>query len=196
MQKLILPINHLRVTASWKTEAYRIRFGVVHYGLDCVSSAGSNTVYASGSGEVLAAGWDGVFGNVVVAYYPQAWHKASGKIRDVVLRYFHFALLAVKRGQILSKDTVLGRYGATGQLVSGAHLHLECDTDTNRPFYTPSLSGQSTFFRGRRLGAGDQSMQNPLEWLHCKASPPDSQTFRADANSYVRAEDRRIETIR
>lgn len=194
-QKLIQPINKIRVTASCKTDAYKDRFGLVHYGTDCMSSAGGTTVYASGNGTVLGAGYDSVFGNVVVVKYPAAYNHATGKYADLIVRYFHFASVAVKKGESVTRNTALGQYGATGQYVSGAHLHFEVDTDTAWPFFTPSLKGQSTFFKGTNFNANDKTMTNPWNWIHCKTSAPDSQTYTTDANDYIRAEDKTITKI-
>ena len=57
-QKLILPVNRTRVTASAFNRAYRERFGYPHYGTDLVSAVGDRTVYASGTGTLIIAGWD------------------------------------------------------------------------------------------------------------------------------------------
>ena len=40
-QKLILPVNRTRVTASAFNRAYRERFGYPHYGTDLVSAVGT-----------------------------------------------------------------------------------------------------------------------------------------------------------
>lgn len=194
MQKLILPINKAKLTASWKTSAYLNRFGFVHYGADLVSTVGQTALYASGDGEVVAAGRDNVVGNVVVVRYNSALHRPSRFWRDVVFRYFHLASISVKKGQKVSKNTLLGYYGNTGILKMANHLHLEADTDTKYPLYSPTVKS-SNFIRGTTAGASDKTMRNPLEFLHCKTSRPDVQSYTHAGNSYIRTEDKKIEMI-
>jgi len=193
MQQLILPINQAKLTASWKTQSYRTRFGFEHYGIDLVSTAGQTLVYASGNGTVLAAGYDNVFGYYLVIRYQTA--RRPGFTGEVICRMFHFASLLVRAGQRVTKDTKLGYYGNTGLYTTGAHLHLEMDRDVAYPYYTPTLSGRSTRFLGKTYGANDASMDNPLSWLHCKVSPPDNQRYTTADNQFIRLEDRSIAII-
>ena len=194
-QKLILPINNTRVTASWKTNSYSTRFGMIHYGVDMVSSAGSTVLYASGNGTVLNCGYDNILGNMVVIKYPNSYNRITGKTQDVICRMWHMASITVKKGQSVTKDTKLGLYGNTGQYSTGAHLHIEFDTDVVNPYYTPTLSGTSTFFKGTKQGANDKTMSNPLEWLYCKTSAPDKQTYTTANDIYIRPEDKTIAVI-
>lgn len=194
-QKLIQPINNTKLTASWKTDAYQQRFKSVHYGVDCVSTKGNTTVYASGVGTVLAAGTDSVLGNFVAVKYPDAENWKTGEKADLVIRYFHFQAVRVKKGQAVTKDTVLGLYGATGRYVAGAHLHFEVDTDTKYVMYTPTLTGNSSHFYGTRSGANGKTMTNPLEWIHRKVTAPDNQTYTTTNDEYILAADKKIQTI-
>lgn len=190
--RLILPINRARLTASWKTAAYRQRFGFEHYGIDMVSAAGDTLVYASGEGTVLAAGRDSVLGNCLVVRYRDALNRESEQERDVICRMFHFDRLLVGKNAKLTKDTPIGRYGNTGMYSIGAHLHLEMDTDLAYPFHTPTLLGKSTLFSGKRQGATDAAMSDPLEWLYCKTSAPDRQTYTTAGDRYIRQQDRTL----
>lgn len=192
-QKLILPINRARLTASWKTQAYLARFGYVHYGADMVSAQGDRTLWASGAGTVLAAGNDSVVGKVIAIYYPNAQNHVDASVRDLILRYFHLDSVLVKPGDRVTKDTRLGLYGNTGSMSMACHLHLEADTDTKYPLYSPTVL-RSGFLKGRALGATDASMTNPLSWLHCKTSAPDRQTYATANDAYIRAEDAQIAT--
>lgn len=193
-QTLLLHINRTRLTASWKTQAYRQRFGFHHYGVDMVSAAGQTLVYAGGTGTVLAAGLDSVLGNILVIRYDRALSH-SGAQAELVCRLFHFASLLVRQGQRVTKDIPLGRYGNTGRYSAGSHLHLELDTDTRYPFYTPTLSGRSSFFSGSGLGATDATMVNPMSWLYCKTSAPDSQSYTTAGDRYIRPEDEAVPVI-
>lgn len=194
MQKLILPINNARLTASWKTSAYYSKFGFAHYGVDMVSTIGNTILYASGDGEVVAVGPDSVVGNVVAVKYYDALHRPSWRSWDVIFRYFHLADKLAKVGQKITKDTVIGHYGNTGSIPMALHLHIEADTDIKYPVYSPTVLN-SSFLRGRSLGANDKTMSNPLEWLHCKTSGPDKQTYTTVNDIYIRAEDKSIENI-
>ena len=194
-QKLIQPINDLYLTASYKNSAYKASFGFTHYGVDCRSERRKTTVYASSNGTVLAAGYDSVFGNILVIRYPEAYNRATGKYVDVVVRYFHFAGTSVTKGRAVTKDTIIGQYGNTGQYSVGAHLHFECDTDTKYPLWTPSLSGRSTYFTGSNAGAGDATMSNPLGWIYCKSSSPDKQTYTTAGDSYINSGDKTLASL-
>lgn len=194
MQKLILPINKCKLTASWKTESYHKRFGYIHYGCDMVSAQYNRVVYASGDGVVAGCGRDNVVGNVVAVLYTDAVNH-NGKTADLVIRYFHLDSIAVQKWQKVSKDTVLGRYGNTGMLNMAAHLHIEVDCDYAYPMYSPTVL-QSNLIKGRAVGANDKSMDNPLDWLHRKSSAPDWQTWATAGDAYIRAEDRVITAVR
>lgn len=188
-QKLILPIQKAKLTASYKSSAYTTKYGLTHYGCDIVSTVYDRNLRASGTGKVVAAGRDSVVGNVVAVLYPQALNRVTGQIKDVVLRYFHLASIGVKVGSSVTKDTLLGVYGNTGQLPMSPHLHLESDTDTARPLYSPTVLN-SSLLRGRSKGATDATMQNPLMWLHCKRTAPDNQSWTTAGDSYIRTEDK------
>ncbi len=115
-QKLILPLNRTLVTASMGNAAYRAKFGFPHYGTDMVSAVGDTTIYASGTGTLIAAGWDKYAGNVVVIRYPGAVYRPDGTAADVIFRYFHLAEIGkIPAGEnAITKDTILGRYGGSG----------------------------------------------------------------------------------
>ncbi len=192
-QQLILPINDAKLTASWKTLSYRVRFGFEHYGVDMVSSTGQSLVYASGNGTVLASGFDNILGNYLVIRYDAA--RRPGFTGEVICRMFHFSSLLVRGGQRVTKDSKLGYYGNTGACSTGAHLHLEMDRDLTYPYYTPTLSGRSTRFLGKNYGAVDSTLDNPISWLHCKVSPLDNQRYTTARNLFIRGEDRTIAEI-
>ncbi|MBC3938159.1 M23 family metallopeptidase [Anaerotruncus massiliensis (ex Liu et al. 2021)] len=190
-QKLILPINQALLTASMKTQAYLDKFHFVHYGVDMVSSRGDRTVYASGEGTVLETGVDSVVGNVVAVLYPGAQCR-NGRSGDLIFRYFHLERILVKKGDAICKDTRIGCYGNTGSLKMAPHLHLEADSDTAHPLFSPTVL-RSSFLHGRSMGANDATVCNPIDWLACKQSPPDSQSYRTAGDVYIRPEDLKIE---
>ena len=144
-QKLILPLNRTLVTASMGNAAYRAKFGFPHYGTDMVSAVGDTTIYASGTGTLIAAGWDKYAGNVVVIRYPGAVYRPDGTAADVIFRYFHLAEIGkIPAGEnAITKDTILGRYGGSGmgsKSYWSPHLHVEADTDVRYPRYSPTFT--------------------------------------------------------
>lgn len=172
-QKLILPINKCRITAGYKNSNYAKEFGYTHYGVDMTDKDRKDyTVYASGKGKVSHAGFNKSGGNVVVIIYRDC-QLPNGDTRDIVLRYFHLKSIKVKVGQNVNKDTIIGLYGNTGYS-SGAHLHLEADTDVNYPNYTPQIASVSS---NEVLKKGVAStMLNPVEVLWVKKTRPDYQS--------------------
>ena len=172
-QKLILPINKCRITAGYKNSNYAKEFGYTHYGVDMTDKDRKDyTVYASGKGKVSHTGFNKSGGNVVVIIYRDC-QLPNGDTRDIVLRYFHLKSIKVKVGQNVNKDTIIGLYGNTGYS-SGAHLHLEADTDVNYPNYTPQIASVSS---NEVLKKGVAStMLNPVEVLWVKKTRPDYQS--------------------
>lgn len=170
-QKLILPINQARITSGYKNPNYKKQFGYTHYGIDMTDKARSNTtIWGSGEGTVVEAGWSNSGGNVVIVVYKDCL-LTSGVVKDLVFRYYHLSSIKVKKGQKITKDTIIGNYGNTGAS-SGAHLHLEIDTDTLYPVYTPQISKDSGV-----LKRGTDSTINPTLCLYVKATAPDYQSI-------------------
>ena len=172
-QKLIMPINKARITASYKNANYTREFGYVHYGVDMTDKNRKDyTLYASGKGVVTHCGFNKSGGNVIVIVYRDC-ELPIGGTRDIVLRYFHLKTIKVKVGQKVNKDTVIGLYGNTGYS-SGAHLHLEADTDVNYPNYTPQISsGASNSVLKKGIAS---TMLDPVNVLWVKTSRPDYQS--------------------
>lgn len=191
-QNLIFPINNVRITASWKTDSYLKRFGFVHYGMDMVSTTSDRTVYGMGNGEVLKAGNDSIMGNFMILKFKDAFNHKTMKAQDLVIRIWHLASIIAKTGSTFTPTTKIAVYGNTGKYTTGAHLHLEVDTDANPKYanWTPSLSGSTANFIGSKLGAHDRTMTNPMEWLCVKSSAPQNQNFSTTNDAYIRAEDK------
>ena len=198
MQRLILPINKCKLTASYKTAAYRRKYGFAHYGCDLIWGPliKDRRVWASGNGIVVAKGWDNACGNVLAVKYYSARNRATGQVCDVVMRYMHLQSFGkgIVMGATVNKDTLLGEYGGTGKYGGGVfnkHLHIEADVDVKNPLWTPTVTS-SNLLVGSYRGANDKTMSNPLDWLHCKTSAPDRQSFTGDVNLFVRATDRYV----
>ena len=191
-QKLIMPINKARITASYKNSNYTKEFGYVHYGVDMTDKDRKNyTVYASGKGKVTHAGYNNSGGNVVVIVYRDC-QLPTGRTCDIVLRYFHLKSIKVKVGQNVTKDTIIGLYGNTGYS-SGAHLHLEADTDVNYPNYTPQIaSGASNSVLKKGIAT---TMLNPVDVLWVKTSRPDYQSVVSSGYNTVTKSDVNYKTF-
>jgi hypothetical protein len=143
MQKLVLPYTYCEILAGYKTAAYLREWGYYHYGWDLYSfdhpdTAQRGKIYASGAGTVALAGRDPGVGNVVVVVYPDAYIHGLDKTAGLTARYYHLASIAVQAGQQVTADTLLGVEGNTG--TSGVHLHVEWDTDTQYPAYSPQVA--------------------------------------------------------
>ena len=192
-QKLIMPINKCRVTAGYKNTNYAKEFGYTHYGVDMTDKDRKDyTVYASGKGTVYQCGWHASGGNVVVIIYRDC-ELPGGRTCDIVLRYFHLKSIKVVKGQKVSKDTVIGLYGNTGAS-SGAHLHLEADTDVNYPIYTPQVSAKNDNSVLRK--GTSSSMLNPVSVLWVKTSRPDYQSVVSSGYSTVTKKDVEYKTTK
>ena len=193
-QKLILPINKTLVTASLLNPVYRTKYKFNHYGTDMVSAAGDRTVYASGTGTLIASGWDRYSGNTVVIRYPGAYCRADGCWTDVIFRYFHLAEIArIPTGEnAVTKDTVLGKYGGSGMgslNYWSPHLHVEADTDTRYPRYSPTFAASGEILFGQSAGATAATIRNCLDFLYRKTSGPDFQTYQTAGAPYVNTAD-------
>ncbi|MDR2933289.1 MAG: M23 family metallopeptidase [Oscillospiraceae bacterium] len=197
-QKLILPINKAKLTASIDTEAYKKAFGFRHFGSDMISTQKDRTVYASGNGTVAATGWDNACGNVVAVVYPGAYNRKTQKDESIAIRYFHLAAINVKMGQRVDKNTKLGTYGMTGKYGgTGPHLHMEADADTQYVLYTPTVTA-SNYLRGTSQGAvpfddARNTVMNVIDFMHCKPGLLDLQTYTTALDAYIHPEDRSID---
>lgn len=187
MQKLILPINKARLTASYKNEAYYKKFGFHHYGIDLCDAVApfDRTVWGMGNGEIIDTGLDSCFGNYVVVKYDDAYNNKTNKSNDLIIRLFHFNSINVKKGSKITKDDIIGEYGDTGSYAEGKHLHMEVDADTKYTHYTPTISQSSSKFYGRNSGANDKTMSNPLEWFRL-------QSFITENSSYINPDDKKL----
>ncbi|MGP1909887.1 M23 family metallopeptidase [Metabacillus sp. JX24] len=179
-QKLIQPVNNAYITAGYLNAKYEQRFGFKHYGWDLTSSSGSRAVWASGSGTVLATGYDNVLGNTVIVKYPDAYIHSTGKTRDLVFRYNHLDSIAVSKGTRVTKDSRLGNYGNTGKYSTGAHLHFEIDTDTVYYQYSPTLASSSNIIKAGTAG----TVLSPRSVLYTKVSDPDNQSIWIVGDGY------------
>ncbi len=84
-----------------------------HTGID-ISADRGHPVHATAAGTVVAATWNGDYGNMVVIDHGFG----------IVTRYGHLAGFAVKPGDAVVRGQLIGSVGATGR-ATGPHLHYE-----------------------------------------------------------------------
>ena len=82
-----------------------------HSGMDLAKSKGS-PIGSAASGKVLVAGWQAIFGNVVIVHHGQG----------VTTSYNHLDEVKVSVGDTVSRGDIVGLLGNTGQS-TGPHLH-------------------------------------------------------------------------
>ena len=193
-QRLTLPLNDLRVTAAYKTPEYKKYWGWDHYGYDCTSPV--TNVVACGDGEVVAAGQDGAtltgassrLGNVLVIVYKDVLCN-DGKTRNLACRMYHLASIAVKAGDKVTRGQKVAVYGNTGANTTGAHLHIEFDSDINFPTlaYGVSVGGKiiNTSAEYKRAGGlADSTVDPDKVWFVGKG-----QSIRAASSTWSDADD-------
>lgn len=207
MQKLILPIDDFKPTAGYKNAKYRKYWGYTHYGVDCVSATKNRALYALGNGVVKAAGLDGMNGKTtgkgsgcgycLVIVYKDCYNRRTQAAMDVVCTYMHMAgVPKVKAGDKVTTKTLLGYYGNTGAATTGAHLHIQFDSDTKYPMYCTGLSskGHALLRRGSidstvdpcemlYIGTGQKVIAGVSQWYNLydfKFSSAKSESEKAD----------------
>jgi murein DD-endopeptidase MepM/ murein hydrolase activator NlpD len=95
------------------TSPYGPRWGGFHTGIDIAGSIGT-PYYAAAAGTVVAAGWGGAYGNMILIDHGNG----------VETRYAHSSKLLVSVGTHVSKGQKIGLVGMTGN-ATGPHLHFE-----------------------------------------------------------------------
>lgn len=105
------------------TSYYGYRRGSFHTGLDIDGDTG-DPYTAAASGKVVAAGWDGGYGNMILIDHGNG----------VMTRYGHSSKLLVSVGQYVNQGQTIGLVGSTGNS-TGSHLHFEViiNGDTTNP---------------------------------------------------------------
>ena len=84
-----------------------------HTGLDLAAEVGT-PIYVVAAGEVIFAGWNDAYGNLVIVDHGNG----------VVTYYGHQSKMVVKEGDFVARGDKLGECGSTGNS-SGPHLHFE-----------------------------------------------------------------------
>lgn len=163
MQKLRMPFKKSTMVCGYKSPNYHKQWGYQHYGIDVSTVQGTqckdHTVYASGVGKVVAAGWDSKLGGAICIQYNDVYNHQTGKVQTVIARYMHLKEVRVKTGESVNVNTPIGVEGKEG--TSGYHLHLEFDTDISYPTWSPQVSKGLSFWVH-----GTDTTINPSYLLH------------------------------
>ncbi|MFT5683102.1 MAG: murein DD-endopeptidase MepM/ murein hydrolase activator NlpD [Myxococcota bacterium] len=108
---LLRPIEGRRTSGFGRYRTYSDGRRSYHYGTDLANITGT-PVHAAASGIALHAGWQHIFGNVVILDHGQG----------VSTSYNHLSAVDIAPGDIVEDGAVIGRVGSTGQS-TGPHLH-------------------------------------------------------------------------
>jgi murein DD-endopeptidase MepM/ murein hydrolase activator NlpD len=108
------PLRQYRVTSAFGPRPSPFTGKIQnHRGLDLAAPMGAN-VYAAREGRVTETGTDPVYGVYIIVAHDDNW----------VSLYGHLSAVTVAAGGRVSRDSVIGRVGSTGQS-TGPHLHFE-----------------------------------------------------------------------
>jgi murein DD-endopeptidase MepM/ murein hydrolase activator NlpD len=95
------------------TSTFGMRWGRMHEGID-IGAASGTPIRAAASGTVIAAGWLGGYGNLIVIDHGGGLATA----------YAHMSGYAASSGQPVAQGQTIGFVGCTGHCF-GSHLHFE-----------------------------------------------------------------------
>jgi murein DD-endopeptidase MepM/ murein hydrolase activator NlpD len=111
-----MPVPNYSVTSDFGVRRHPIS-GQTHFhtGLDMLSETGDEKVHPVKPGVVVLAQFHTQYGNTVVVRHTNG----------VESLYAHLANMAVKVGDKVTNESVLGNIGSTGASSTGKHLHLE-----------------------------------------------------------------------
>jgi murein DD-endopeptidase MepM/ murein hydrolase activator NlpD len=110
----VLPLASYHLTGRFGSSGNR--WASSHHGLDFAAPSGT-PIRAVGPGEIIAAGWDGAYGNRI-----KVLHRDG-----TVTLYGHMSRFERSSGEV-DAGTVIGYVGATGN-TTGPHMHLEVRPD-------------------------------------------------------------------
>lgn len=156
------------LAAGYKNAAYKKAYGYNHFGVDFDSKAAVDfDALASGNGTVLGTEKNAnSIGGVVVIKYPKVFNPTTNKVKDLIVRYYHFEKIEVKKGDKVVPYQVIGKI--SGKHKWWNHIHFEVDTDTAFPFYTPQVTeAASKLLKRNSLSVAvlSRSIIDPMEVL-------------------------------
>lgn len=109
----MLPVKNTRITSpfGWRKNPFGRRTSEFHRGVDLKASSGTS-VYATGKGKVIFAGYDSIYGRLVIVDHGYG----------ITTKYAHNSRLLVKQGDVVSRGDKVAKSGNTGRS-SGPHVH-------------------------------------------------------------------------
>lgn len=195
-QRLSLPFADTIFNAGYLSSKYQQEWGFKHYGVDVKSESGYTSIKSMGDGVVHSCGQDGATltgssarcGNAVVIIYKDV-EMNNGKKTDLACRLFHLNSITVKKGQTIKRGDEIGRYGNTGAYTSGAHLHVEFDTDASQAYaaWSPSVKSNGNIIKA---GYADTCVDPSLVWF-----VGEGQSIKPNASGWYEDKDVNIPSI-
>jgi murein DD-endopeptidase MepM/ murein hydrolase activator NlpD len=115
VEKPVYPGGMLRPASGWISRGYQLdrENGGGHHGIDIAAATGT-PVRSALDGRVMAAGWDDIYGNLIVIEH-------SDSLTTI---YGHNEKIWVKEGENVTKGQVIASVGNTGRSTA-PHLHFE-----------------------------------------------------------------------
>ena len=108
------PVRFARMTSTFGMRAHPLLGGMrMHAGIDLAAPL-ATPIRATADGVVSSAAWSGGYGLMVAI-------KHGGRLET---RYGHMSRLAVRPGERVTKNSIIGYVGSTGRS-TGPHLHYE-----------------------------------------------------------------------
>ena len=115
VEKPVYPVGMVRPASGWISRGYHLAHGNEsgHHGIDIAAPTGT-PVRSALAGRVMAAGWDDIYGNLIVIEH-------SDSLTTI---YGHNEKIWVKEGENVTKGQVIASVGSTGRSTA-PHLHFE-----------------------------------------------------------------------
>ena len=152
--------------------------GSSHYGADIACSAGT-ILKGLGNGTVVGTGYNAKEGNFISVKYLNCIPVSGDTYKDLIVRYFHMKSVSANLNDAVTTSTTLGESGNTGAWAfEKHHVHIEVDTDTAYPNYTPSLQNSNN--NGGGLYKGTDSCENPFDWFFTYSSQSKARYWDSD----------------
>jgi Peptidase family M23 len=140
------PVGSMRITSDFGPRSGRGGISKNHGGVDFGARTGT-LIRAAVPGVVIGVGWNGGYGNLV-------------KVRNsdgTIAYYAHMSRMAARPGMRVSRGTVIGYVGSTGNS-TGPHLHFEIRKNGRPVNPMPWLDANYRQTRGGTAGSMSPGM--------------------------------------
>lgn len=151
-QILTLPIDDMKANACYFSQRYYDEWGYTHFGIDVNSmSKNQNLKGFADEMKIISCGLDGSttktrLGYCIVAVMLDVKCN-DGIVRNLACRMFHLDKIYCKVGDIIRRGEHFADYGNTGAHTTGAHLHIEFDTDYKNPHYAVGIASSGNIIK-------------------------------------------------